>query len=348
MRCVVCSRGIFRRGGGGAPQEMGGCRTRLSGSPTVVMSEIVSKPPSTAACNANEVRVVQLLCVRWAHEVSIMLSANMVSSSVNLLAAMDTTKLASSACFQRKKGRVFTRPAGTFPARKVSDSKLFRRFARLRSAGFRRCAGRSSRSCRLGSCGSCWRCRSSHTGLHVISLNHRLGDVDRLAPPENIALRPGLRGVDDHAESVLLRILHDHRRHLLQDLRGDVLLSAAELFLGLLHIAIEALLSGLDLLLQVAGGIFVQLVALRVELLLQRLKLVVLTLQLSLLGLKLLLQSLNFLLAFVAAENRFLDIDGSDLGGTSGPVGRGRRGARRSCCRCSRRTRRGGGAAGLG
>src|SRR5436305_8762261 len=114
MRCVVCSRGIFRRGGGGAPQEMGGCRTRLSGSPTVVMSEIVSKPPSTAACNANEVRVVQLLWVRWAHDVSIMLFANMVSSSVNLLAAMDTTKLVSSAYFQRKKGRVFTRPAGTF------------------------------------------------------------------------------------------------------------------------------------------------------------------------------------------------------------------------------------------
>jgi hypothetical protein len=94
---------MFRSGGGGAPHEMGGCRTRLSGSPTVVMSEIVSKPPSTAACNANEVRVVQLLCVRWAHDVSNMLSANMVSSSVNLLAAMDTTKLASSACFQRKK-----------------------------------------------------------------------------------------------------------------------------------------------------------------------------------------------------------------------------------------------------
>ena len=74
---------MFRSAGGGTPQEMGGCRTRLSGSPTVVMSEIVSKPPSTAACNAKEVRVVQLLCVRWAHDVSKMLSANMVSSSVN-------------------------------------------------------------------------------------------------------------------------------------------------------------------------------------------------------------------------------------------------------------------------
>ncbi|HEX6820806.1 MAG TPA: hypothetical protein VF123_02025 [Candidatus Sulfotelmatobacter sp.] len=61
------------------------------------MSDIVSKPASTAACNANEVRVVQLLRVRWAHDVSSMLSANMASSSVNLLAAMDTSKVGSSA-----------------------------------------------------------------------------------------------------------------------------------------------------------------------------------------------------------------------------------------------------------
>src|SRR5579864_2761912 len=329
---------MFRSGGGGAPHEMGGCRTRLSGSPTVLMSEIVSKPPSIAACSANEVRVVQLLCARWAHDVSNMLSANMVSSSVYLLAAMDTATLADPPVLQRKKGRVFTRPAGTFPARKVSDSKLFRGLARLWSAGFRRRTRRSSRCCRLGSCRSRRRGRSSDTGLHVISLNHGLGDVDRLTPPENIALRPGLGGIHDHAESVLLRILHNHRRHLLQDLRGNILLLAPKLFLGILHIAIEALLLGLDLFLQVAGGVLVQLVALRVELLLQRLKLVVLTLQLSLLGLKLLLQSLNFFLAFVAAEDRFLDVDGSDLGGTSGPGGRGRRGARRSCCRCSRRT----------
>src|SRR5437764_10955242 len=344
----MCSRALFRSGGGGAPHEMGGCRTRVSGSPTVVMSEIVSKPPSTAACNAKEVRVVQLLCVRWAHDVSKMLSANMVSSSVNAACCYGHHQARFECLLPKKKRPRFHAACWNFPARKVSDSKLFRGFARLRSAGFWRCAGRSSRSCRLGSCGSCWRCRSSHTGLHVISLDHRLGDVDRLAPPEDIALRPRLRRVDDHAESVLLRILDDHRRHLLQDLGGDILLLAAELFLGILHIAIEALLSGLDLFLEVAGGIFVQLVALRVELLLQRLKLVVLTLQLSLLGLKLLLQSLNFFLAFVAAKDRFLDVDGSDLGGTSGPGGRGRRGARRSCCRCGRRTRRGGGAAGLG
>src|SRR6476646_7179098 len=101
---------MFRSGGGGAPQERGGCRTRLCGSPTVFISENVNKAPSTAACNANEVRVVQLLCARWAHDVSSMLSANRASSGVNLLAAMDTSKVASSAWFEIKKGRVFTRP----------------------------------------------------------------------------------------------------------------------------------------------------------------------------------------------------------------------------------------------
>src|SRR5438270_13343924 len=105
---------MLRSRGGGAPQEMGGCRTRLSGSPTVVMSEIVSKPPRTAACNANEVRVVQLLCVRWAHDVSKMLSANMVSSSVNAACCYGHHQARFECLLPKKKGRVFTRPAGTF------------------------------------------------------------------------------------------------------------------------------------------------------------------------------------------------------------------------------------------
>src|SRR5436309_14008283 len=109
MRCVVCSRGIFRRGGGGAAHEMGGCRTRLSGSPTVVMSEIVSKPPSTAACNAKEVRVVQLLCVRWAHDVSKMLSANMVSSSVNAACCYGHHQARFECLLRKEKKAAFSR-----------------------------------------------------------------------------------------------------------------------------------------------------------------------------------------------------------------------------------------------
>jgi hypothetical protein len=80
-----------RKGEGGAPQEMGGCSTRLSGSPAVFHTEINSNTTMSITCNPNDVKVVQLLCVRWAQDVSNILSANMGSSSENVFAAMDTT-----------------------------------------------------------------------------------------------------------------------------------------------------------------------------------------------------------------------------------------------------------------
>src|SRR5579863_2711230 len=50
------------------------------GSPTVCHKGNSSSNPMTTACSPNEVNVVQLRRVRWAHEVSSMLSANMMSS----------------------------------------------------------------------------------------------------------------------------------------------------------------------------------------------------------------------------------------------------------------------------
>ena len=116
----TCSGATGRRGGGGAAQEIGGCRTRPSGRPTVLSEGIVSNIPITRTCSPNEVNVVQLLCVRWAHDVCSMLSANMVSSSVKLFAGMDTTRPAQGTAPKEKIGRVFTRPAGTFGTPKVS------------------------------------------------------------------------------------------------------------------------------------------------------------------------------------------------------------------------------------
>src|SRR5438477_2265727 len=77
---------------------------RANGRPTVFSNGTISSSPITTACNPNEVNVVQLLRVRWAHDVSSMLSANMVSSKrENLLAAMDTIDPTAIAVPTRKK-----------------------------------------------------------------------------------------------------------------------------------------------------------------------------------------------------------------------------------------------------
>ena len=200
---------------------------------------------------------------------------------------MDTTKARPATLRTKKKGRAFTRPAGTFPTPEVSAciTILADRSAWAPQASWLAVPVGASEppASRLRVVGG-----RSHARLHVVKVDHRLGDIDRLRPPQHRALRPRLRGIDDHAEAVVLRILHDHRSHLLQNAAGDFLVLVAEVFLGILHGAIENLLLALDLLLQSGQSLFVQLVLLRGELLLQTFEFVVLALQFALLGLELL------------------------------------------------------------
>jgi len=63
------------------PKDMGVETVRDVGSPTVFNTGSNSNSPMITACNPNEVIVVQLRRVRWAHEVSSKLSANIVSSA---------------------------------------------------------------------------------------------------------------------------------------------------------------------------------------------------------------------------------------------------------------------------
>src|SRR3984957_9612719 len=202
-------------------------------------------------------------------------------------------------------------------------------------------AGRGLRGRRLGSCATGR--RGGYARLRVVNIDHRLGDVASAARHQNRALRPGLGSVDDHAEAIILGVFHDDGSHLLEHTAGDFLLLRAELFLRILHRAIEQLLLGLDLLLQRGQGVFVQLLLLRAELLLQAVQFVVLILELGLLWLELLAQVSKIAAAFVAAEDSPFNVDGSHLGPrpyrSGGGSGSGRRGDRAG---------RSGGAAGLG
>ena len=176
--CVVCSRAMRRSGWRRRSPRDRRLQNTTSGSPTVVQSgnhQQALRAP--AACNPNEVSVVQLRRVRWAHDVSSMLSANMVSSSVKSVCCYghQRTALTVALC-QNKKGRVFTRPAGTFPdTQGVRDSSYFGGSLDFGVAGFRQRPCRSELS-EL----SAWlrllpevsvqphrtaRCRASTTGL---------------------------------------------------------------------------------------------------------------------------------------------------------------------------------------
>ena len=74
-------------------------------------------------------------------------------------------------------------------------------------------------------------------------------------------------------------MLHDHRRHLLQNPLKNFFLLILKIFLRVLHGAIEGFLLGLDLLLEARAGVLVQLVTLSLKLLLQSFEFVVLRLQ---------------------------------------------------------------------
>jgi len=63
-------------------------------------------------------------------------------------------------------------------------------------------------------------------------------------------------------------MLHDHRRHLLQNALKNLLLLILRIFLSVLYGAVKRLLLGLDLLDQSGASILIQLVALSLELLL--------------------------------------------------------------------------------
>src|ERR1700690_1619157 len=118
----------------------------MEGSPTVVSSGISSSNPTTTACTPNEVKVVQLRRVRWAHEVSSKLSAKifsanifcsgMVSSSDRICLLLWTPQSPRfGGVAENKKGRVCTRPVGTFWTLQVSACYCFGVSAGL-GAGF--------------------------------------------------------------------------------------------------------------------------------------------------------------------------------------------------------------------
>jgi hypothetical protein len=91
------------------------------GNPTVVSTGIINSSPTITACNPNDVSVVQLRRLRWAHEVSSRLSANMMSSSVKSVCCYGHHESPLWRSLQKKKGRVFTRPGGTFLKLEVSS-----------------------------------------------------------------------------------------------------------------------------------------------------------------------------------------------------------------------------------
>jgi hypothetical protein len=95
-----CSTGLAGPGST-LPKLIGVETVRARGSPTVVNNGIVRSIPIATACTPNEVRVVQLLCPRCVHEVSSKLSANIVSSSIEVLfALMDTATALAEALVQ--------------------------------------------------------------------------------------------------------------------------------------------------------------------------------------------------------------------------------------------------------
>src|SRR5579864_1417673 len=259
---------------GGAPQETGVGRTRTDGRPTVFHSGTRSRTPITSVCRPNEVKVVQLRRVRCPQEFSSMLPANivssdMVSSSCEICLLVWTPQILSRRVVWKKKRPRFHAACGNFLNAKGVERLLFwTRLGRLRRRGLR---GRRFRSRRL------WRGAGSRCGwsrnarLHVVSVDHCLGDVHRLAPPQHVALRPRLGSVHDDSEAIVFGILHNHRSHLLQNAAGDFLVLIPEVFLSILHGAVEELLLAFDLLLQSGERIFIQLALLRRHLLLQAL-----------------------------------------------------------------------------
>src|SRR5450432_169878 len=94
--------------------------------------------------------------------------------------------------------------------------------------------------------------------------------------------------VHDQGKAVVPGVIDDQRRHLLQNTLRNFILLRAGIVLGVLRVALQRFLLGLNLLHQVGFGVVIQFVTLGVELLLHAVDLVALGLELILLGLKLL------------------------------------------------------------
>src|SRR5258705_65291 len=106
------------------PKLIGVDTVRADGSPTVVNIGISSSNPMITACSPNDVSVIQLRRPLSAQQVSNKLSANMVSSSVNSCLLLWTPQTETqSPRAQKNKGRVVTRPSGTFRTREVFASQ---------------------------------------------------------------------------------------------------------------------------------------------------------------------------------------------------------------------------------
>src|SRR5271169_2160413 len=206
-----------------------GVETTLAfGRPTVFHSGSSSKLPITSACNPNEVTVVQLRRVFWAQEVSSMLSANIMSSSVKICLLVWTPRWLARAMLAQRKKAAFSRGLLELSGHWRCPVLLLRRVGRLGRRGLRSsCASRGPRS--RGLCCPRRR-RSGHPRLHVVGVDDCFGNVDGFTPPQHIALRPGFGRVHDDSEAVVLRVLHDHGSHLLQHAARDLLLLVAKVF----------------------------------------------------------------------------------------------------------------------
>src|SRR5271170_1041014 len=197
---------------------------------------------------------------------------------------MDTAGSTLGQDWRKEKRPRGTRPSGTFSTPEVSLERLIRRVSWLGSWRLRRSNG-SSRPGRRLCRGRGWR----HGRLRVVSVHNGLGDVDPLAVvPQDRALWPRLGSIHDHAEGVVLRVLHDHGSHFLQDALGNVVLLVAHFLLVVLARALQRFLFAFDLLAQCLQRLWTELVALGGELLLQGFEFVVLAGQLGALGFELL------------------------------------------------------------
>src|SRR3981081_1141852 len=110
---IACACSLGGGAGGGA--SITGVASGLrNGNAIGRISGIKSKIAVTVACSAKEVSVVQLLRVCSAHEVSSALSANMASSCVERCFLYGHRRSRSRRGNRKEKGRVSTRPLGTF------------------------------------------------------------------------------------------------------------------------------------------------------------------------------------------------------------------------------------------
>src|SRR5438046_1774132 len=226
----------------------------------------------------------------------------------------------------KKKAAYKARPEGAELLRRL-------RTLRLRSRGSSRCRlGCRSRSgwLRPRNIWPCARCRSRrrrYARLSIVGVHNRLGDIYRRPCPKHRPIRPGIGGIDNHAKTVVVRVLHHDGRHLLQNFLRNFVLLILGVLASVLNLPIQRFLLAFNLLYQRAATLVIELFTLGVELLFQTLQLIILCLELRLLGLKLFAQSLELFLAFIAGKDRLLNVDGSNLrAGCVGDRGGGRTG----------------------